>query len=199
MVQAVPVSAPKLPEAEFKNVWVTEKAKIEKYMMAVNYGDEVAVDESVLLQTAVENPEPAAAEEPAAAPAAEEQPAPEKPAAAPIENVEAPAEVPAEENKKDDVAAVAEPAVAACTVAAAGDDLKAEYEKLKSDNLTLQSKNAHLQSRIEELQKKVDAGSSVDRADRRSWIMLLSSIIILLAVVIYSLSRPSSSTQHKEL
>jgi len=173
MIQAVPVGAPNLSESEFKNVFVTDKDKIEKHMLAVRYGEENAVEDSVLLKTAVQSPakETAAAESDVVKSAASVEPA------VPVEPV---AEPPATEPSEDVKA------------------LKTEIEKLKSDNLTLQSQKASLQSKVEELQKKVDAGFSVDRADRRSWIMLAAAILVLLSVIIYSLNRPSS-IQHKEI
>jgi len=201
-VQALPVRGP-MSEPEFKNVWITDKDKIEDSMITVTYTappveepapreepspreESAPVEESVLLQTAVEPPqkpaEPAVPEEPPVESAAEE-PAPELPAV----------EKPAEPEGKNDIATVAAPADTDA------ESLRADNEKLRSEIMTYQSKNAQLQSKVDELQKKVDAGSSVDRADRRSWIMLLSSIIILLSVIIYSFSRPSSSPQQKEI
>jgi len=215
MIQTVPVGAPDLPEHEFRNVWITGKAKIEKYILAVHYGGQApALDDSDLLKSAVEPlnhvqepeaapeqpavpQEPPAPEEPAPAPE-EPAPAPEEPAPAPVKKEEVVPEVPAveekpvEPKKNDDDVAVVAPAEAGEDVEA----LRAECKKLKNDNSTLQSMNASLQSRIDELQKK--SGSSVDKADRRSWIMLVSSIIILLSVIVYSFSRPSSS-QHTEI
>jgi len=73
--------------------------------------------------------------------------------------------------------------------------LKEEYEKLKSEYLTLQGRNANLAVKAGDSQKKVD---DRDRADRRSWIMFYSALMILLAVIIYSFSRPSC-VPNKEL
>jgi len=71
--------------------------------------------------------------------------------------------------------------------------LKAEYEKLKSDYTKLQAENAVLANKADGAQKKMDADAAADRADRRSWIMLYAAILILFAVLIYSFIRPSSN------
>jgi len=71
----------------------------------------------------------------------------------------------------------------------------AERNNLQAQVTTQKGQIAKLQADLEAQQKKIDASTDEDRADRRSWTMFIASLITLLAVIIYSFSRPSSSSK----
>jgi len=75
------------------------------------------------------------------------------------------------------------------------DKLLAERNELQTRVTALQGQNAKLQANADVQQKKIDVNTEEDRAERRSWFMFGASVIILIAVIIYSFVRPSSKPE----